>query len=136
GVVPVSLREHGAELAVGCTYKYLNGGPGAPAWLYVHQALQEQLLNPIQGWFGQNNPFAMGTQYSPASGIQRFLVGSTPILSASAVETGVDLLQEIGVENLWEKSRRLTRFFRRLVECFLTAHGFALLTPEQHSGSH
>ena len=109
GAVPVELAAAGADLAVGCTYKYLNGGPGAPAFLYVRRDLQEQLRSPIQGWFGQRDQFAMGPVYEPAAGIERFGVGTPPVLAMAAVEVGVRLIAEAGIERLAAKGRALTR---------------------------
>ncbi len=97
GAVPVELDRRGADLAVGCTYKYLNGGPGAPAFLYVRRDLQEQLRSPIQGWFGQRDQFEMGPAYEPADGIERFGVGTPPVIGMAAVEVGARLVAEAGV---------------------------------------
>ena len=97
GAVPVDLHGAGAELAVGCTYKYLNGGPGAPAWLYVAAPLHAELRSPIQGWFGQRDQFAMERPYDPEPSIRRFLAGTPPILGLAAVEEGVRLTAEAGV---------------------------------------
>ena len=105
GAVPVDLTAVAADLAVGCTYKYLNGGPGAPAFLYVRRDLQEQLRSPIQGWFGQRDQFAMGPVYEPAAGIDRFGVGTPPVLGMAAVEVGAGLVAEAGVARLAAKGR-------------------------------
>src|SRR5919206_1035179 len=88
GAVPAELTAAGADLAVGCTYKYLNGGPGAPAFLYVRRELQDQLLNPIWGWFGQRGQFDFKLEYQPADGVDRFAVGTPPVLAMAAVEGG------------------------------------------------
>jgi kynureninase len=104
GAVPVELRAAGVELAVGCTYKYLNAGPGAPAYLYVARDLQGRLRSPIQGWFGQRDQFAMERPYDPVEGIGRFLAGTPPILDLAAVEEGVRLTAEAGIAALREKS--------------------------------
>ncbi|MBP6016558.1 MAG: aminotransferase class V-fold PLP-dependent enzyme [Candidatus Promineofilum sp.] len=100
GSVAVELNDAAADLAVGCTYKYLNGGPGAPAFLYVRRDLQAALPNPISGWIGQRDPFDFALDYTPAEGIQHFLSGTPPLLSLAAVEPGVDLLLEAGMERL------------------------------------
>ena len=108
GAVPIRLGD--ADLAVGCAYKYLNGGPGAPAFLYVRRDLQEGLRSPIQGWFGQGNAFEFGIEYVPAPGIERFLAGTPPILSLAAIEPGVDLLLEAGMDRVGAKAAAQTAF--------------------------
>ena len=100
GVVPIELTEWGVELAVGCTYKYLNAGPGAPAFLYVREELQEDLRTPIQGWFGQHDQFRMERPYDPAPGVRGFLAGTPTILALGAVEEGVKLVAEAGIDRL------------------------------------
>ncbi len=127
GIVPVDLAE--AELAVGCTYKYLNAGPGAPAFLYVRRDLQERLRSPIQGWFGQREQFEMGPRYEPAAGIERFLAGTPPILGLAAVEAAVELVLEAGVEALRAKSLALTDLTVALHDERLAPLGFRLATP-------
>jgi len=108
GAVPVDLRGAGAELAVGCTYKYLNAGPGAPGYLFVAAELQDALRSPIQGWFGQREQFAMERPYDPAPGIERFLAGTPPIGGLIAVREGARLVAEAGVHNLAEQAAALT----------------------------
>ena len=129
GAVPVGLAEHGVDLAVGCTYKYLNAGPGAPAYLYVRSELQEELRSPIQGWFGQREQFAMGARYEPAEGIERFLAGTPSILGLAAVEAGAELVLEAGVDRLREKSIALTELTVALHDERLAPLGFRLNTP-------
>ncbi len=138
GVVPITLHATGTDLAVGCTYKYLNGGPGAPAFLYVRQALQETLCSPIWGWFGQQNQFAFGMQYEPAIGIQRFACGTPPILAMAAIEAGLDLLAEAGLERLRQKSMALTSLLIALFDQWLVRYDFTLGTPRDPAqrGSH
>src|SRR3990172_409658 len=104
GALPVDLDACNVDLAVGCTYKYLNGGPGAPAFIYVRRDLQEQLLSPIWGWFGQKGQFDMIPDYEPGPGLQRFLAGTPSLLSLAAVEPGVELLLEAGMDRLRAKS--------------------------------
>ncbi len=116
GSVPVDLERAGVDLAVGCTYKYLNAGPGAPAWLYVRRALQEQLRQPIWGWWGQRDQFAMGPRYEPAPGIARFLTGSPTMLALEAVRTGIAPLLEAGMAALWDKTSRLVALLASRVE--------------------
>jgi kynureninase len=108
GAVPIELDRTGADLAVGCSYKYLNAGPGAPAFLYVRRDLQTGLRQPIWGWFGQRDQFVMDRRYEPRHDIGRFLVGSPPILSLYAVEEGVRLLARAGVPALRRKGQGLT----------------------------
>jgi kynureninase len=129
GTVPVGLAEHGVDLAVGCTYKYLNAGPGAPAYLYVRRDLQETLRSPIQGWFGQRDQFLMGSTYEPAGGIERFLAGTPPILGLVAVEAGAELVLEAGVEALQGKAVALTELTIALHDQRLAPLGFRLDTP-------
>jgi kynureninase len=129
GSVPVDLTGAHADLAVGCTYKYLNGGPGAPAFLYVRRDLQERLINPISGWMGQRNLFAFEPDYHPAPGLRHFLTGTPPVLSTAAIEPGVDLLLEAGMAPLRAKSLALTDLFIRLWEHDLAPRGYTLKTP-------
>jgi len=138
GAVPVELDDWGADFAAGCTYKYLNGGPGAPAFLYVRSDLQEEALSPIWGWFGERAPFNFGLEYAPAQGIQRFLCGTPPILSVLTMEQGVDLLLEVGMERLRKKSLALTNYLIYLFDAQLAPMGFTLGTPreEEQRGSH
>jgi kynureninase len=138
GAVPVDLAAVGADLAVGCTYKYLNGGPGAPAFLYVRRDLQEQLRQPIWGWFGQRDQFAMGPQYDPVPGIERFGVGTPPVIGMAAVEVGVRLVAEAGIDRLAAKGRALTELMVGLADAWLAPHGVVLASPRdpERRGSH
>ncbi len=138
GVVPIELDQCNADFAVGCTYKYLNGGPGAPAFLYVNKSLQEQAISPIWGWFGQTQPFAFGLDYQPDPGVNRFLAGTTPMLSMIALEAALSATLEAGIGRLREKSIRLTQYAIELSEARLAAHGFRLGSPRdpQQRGSH
>lgn len=138
GVVPGALNRSGADLAVGCTYKYLNGGPGAPAFLFVRQGLQDKLQNPVSGWMGQDDMFGFGLTYDPAPGLRRFLTGTPTILSLAAIEPGVDLLLEAGITAVRQKSMKQTSFLIALWEKELAALGFRLNTPREaaYRGSH
>ncbi|MGL4648640.1 MAG: kynureninase, partial [Caldilineaceae bacterium] len=138
GSVPVALHAANADLAVGCCYKYLNGGPGAPAFLYVRSDLQDRLPNPITGWMGQRNLFAFEPDYAPAAGLRRFLTGTPPVLSLSAIEPGVDLLLEAGMDALRAKSLAQTDLFIRLWQDELAERGYTLKTPlnAEVRGSH
>jgi kynureninase len=115
GAVPLDLQGAGAELAVGCGYKYLNGGPGAPAFLYVAEALQERLVSPLRGWMGHAAPFAFTDDYSPAAGITRFLAGTPPILGLAALEAGVESFDGADMAALWAKSVKLFDLFAELM---------------------
>ncbi|HYI41401.1 MAG TPA: kynureninase [Allosphingosinicella sp.] len=114
GAVPLDLNRDGAELAVGCGYKYLNGGPGAPAFLYVAEALQERLMPPLRGWMGHAEPFAFTDDYKPAPGMGRFLVGTPPMLSLNALESGVESFEGADMAALWTKSVALFDLFADL----------------------
>jgi kynureninase len=138
GVVPVELDRWGVDLAVGCTYKYLNGGPGAPAFLYVRQDLQTEARSPIWGWFGQRAPFEFGLDYQPQPGIGRFLVGTPPVLSLLALEPALDLVLAAGIDRLRHKSERLTAYLIYLFDQVLAPLGFGLGSPRSAAwrGSH
>lgn len=113
GALPVDLRGCNADFAVGCGYKYLNGGPGAPAYLFVAERHQKDAVQPLTGWMGHKAPFVFSDDYEPALGVDRMLCGTPPILGLAALEAGVDLIAEIGVERLHAKSQRLSEFFRQ-----------------------
>jgi kynureninase len=129
GSVPVELDASGADLAIGCTYKYLNAGPGAPAFLYVRGDLQERLRQPIWGWFGQADQFQMGPAYDPVPGIERFATGTPQIIGTVAVQEGARLLGEAGMKRLREKSVALTSYLIQLADEWLEPHGFTLASP-------
>ncbi len=131
GAVPVDLEGAGADLAVGCTYKYLNAGPGAPGFLYVRREHIERLRSPIQGWFGQADQFAMGPEYRPAAGITRFLAGTPPIAGIEAVRAGAADLAEAGLPALRRKSVALTELIVALHDQRLAPLGFTLGTPRE-----
>ena len=138
GAVPVDLNGANADLAIGCTYKYLNGGPGAPAFLYIRRDLQERLQNPITGWMGQKDLFQLALNYQPASGLRRFLTGTPSIVSLSLVEPGVDLLLEAGMTRVRAKSMRQSEYLIGLWEALLAPLGFTLNSPRDahRRGSH
>jgi kynureninase len=138
GVVPVELDRWNVDMAVGCTYKHLNGGPGSPAFLYVRRELQDALLSPIWGWFGQHAPFEFKLEYQPADGIARFLVGTPPILSLAALEPALDLVLEAGLDRIRNKSLELGSYLIFLVDRVLAPLGFSLATPRTPArrGSH
>jgi kynureninase len=138
GAVPVELRAAGVELAVGCTYKYLNSGPGGTAYLYVAEELQAGLRSPIWGWFGQAEQFEMERPYDPLPGIGRFMAGTPPILNLAAVEAGVAVTAEAGIEAIRAKSVALTELLIALHDEWLVPLGFELGTPREaeRRGSH
>ena len=138
GAIPVDLNASGAELAVGCTYKYLNAGPGAPAFLYVAEHLQEQLRSPIQGWFGQRDQFAMERAYDPEPSIRRWLAGTPPILGIVAAEEGARLTAEAGIDAIRAKSVAQTELLIALADERLAPHGFTVGSPRdaERRGSH
>jgi len=138
GAVQVELNKANADLAVGCTYKYLNGGPGSPAFLYVRSDLQNKLSSPVQGWFGDASPFEFDLNYRPASGIRKFLTGTPPVLSLMAVEPGIDMINEAGMTKIQKKSNELSEYFLMLVKEKLNSLGFETGSPDEMSqrGSH
>lgn len=138
GSIQCDLTGANADLAVGCTYKYLNGGPGAPAFLYVRQELQDKLTNPLAGWMGQANMFNFGLTYEPTPGLQHFLTGTPPVLSTLAIEPGVDLLLAAGMDRIRTKSVQQTEYLIALWEQELAPLDFALNSPRdrQWRGSH
>jgi kynureninase len=131
GSVPVGLGAAGADLAIGCTYKHLNGGPGAPAFLYVRRDLQAGLRQPIWGWFGQADQFGMAGRYQPADGIERFLVGTPPVLGGYAALEGARLSAEAGIDAIATKARALTGYLIELADAWLAPLGFRLASPRE-----
>jgi kynureninase len=129
GVVPVDLAGAGVDLAVGCTYKYLHGGPGSPAWLYVRGGVADRLRSPIPGWFGHADPFAMEQSYRPAGGVARFRTGTPPVLSIAGMLPGLELVVSAGVAAIRAKSQALTSLAVDLVDGWLAPLGVTLVTP-------
>ena len=138
GALPTPLKASNADLAVGCTYKHLHGGPGAPAFLFVRRDLQERIHNPIQGWFGQRNAFDFGLQYHPAPGIARFQVGTPPILSVVGCQAGIGLVEEAGIRAIRTRSLEQTDRIISHFDARLQPFGFSLKTPRNHAerGAH
>lgn len=136
GAVPVELDAWGVDLAVGCTYKYLNGGPGSPAFLYVAERHQGELTQPIQGWMGADDPFLMGPSYVPAPGIRRFLSGTPAIVGMLALEDMLDLLAEVGVGAVREKSVGLTAYAADVAAELLDGVTLASPTDPERRGGH
>jgi kynureninase len=129
GALPIELESRGVELAVGCTYKYLNAGPGAPAFLYVREQLQADLRTPIQGWFGQRDQFQMERPYDPEPGLRGFLAGTPTILALGAVEEGTKLAAEAGIDRLRDKAVALTELILAIHDERLAPLGFRLGSP-------
>jgi kynureninase len=129
GAMPVDLNAARADLAVGCTYKYLNGGPGAPAFIFVARHLQDEIRQPLTGWMGHNAPFAFDIRFEPAGGIERMLSGSHGILGLSAVEAALDVWQDVDMNDIRAKSIALCELFIELVETRCAGHGFELISP-------
>lgn len=138
GAVPVDLVGTNADFAVGCTYKYLNGGPGSPAFIWVNALHQDRFWQPLSGWWGHARPFAMEDSYEPATGIGRFLCGTQPILSMALVECGLDISLSTDMAALHAKSLALTDLFISLVDARRGNHPLELITPLDHAhrGSH
>ncbi|SNR36652.1 kynureninase [Lutibacter flavus] len=138
GAVPIDLNKSNADLAVGCTYKYLNGGPGAPAFLYVKKSLQEKLRNPIWSWFSHEKPFDFNLNYQPGEGIHKFAVSTPSILSLAPVDQGVSVVLDAGMENLRIKSVAQSSFLLALIEEELIPLGFKIASPleSEKRGSH
>jgi kynureninase len=138
GAVPVGLGDGDADLAVGCTYKYLNAGPGAPAFLYVRRSLQAELRNPVQGWFAQRDQFAMDQGFTPVDGIGAWLVGTPGIVALAAVAEGAAVVADAGIERIRAKSAALTAFAVELHDAWLEPLGFSLGSPRDpdRRGSH
>lgn len=138
GSVPANLHAAEADLAVGCTYKYLNGGPGSPAFLYIRRDWQKKLANPITGWMGQHHMFDFKLAYQRDPGLRHFLTGTPPVLATAAIEPGVNLLLAAGMDQLRAKSIRQTEYLIYLWEQWLQPLGFRLNSPRDSHwrGSH
>lgn len=136
GAVPVDLKGANADFAVGCSYKYLNGGPGSPAFVWAHPRLINRFWQPLSGWFGHAEPFKFVPDYHPAQGIQRYLCGTQPMLSMSVLQCGIDIFSETeplgGMAALRQKSLALTDLFIQLVEERCQGYGLGLATPRDH----
>lgn len=129
GAFPVDLLGDGVDLAVGCSYKYLNGGPGAPAFLFVAPALQESIKPPLPGWMGHEEPFAFDREYRPAEGVLRTLCGTPPVLALAALDAALDIMLEADMAAIGAKSQRMTELFITLIETQCAGLGFEVITP-------
>jgi kynureninase len=138
GAVPVELDAWGVDLAVGCTYKYLGGGPGSPAFGYLRRELQDVLRQPVQGWMGRRDPFTMGPGYVPAPGVRAVVSGTPPILAMVPLLAGLELLEEAGIAAVRAKSTALTRYALDLVDAWLVPLGVEVVSPRdpERRGGH
>ncbi len=138
GAVPVKLNETNADMAVGCTYKFLNGGPGAPAYLYVKKELQQKMMNPIWAWFSHQKAFSFSPDYNPSTDINRFATATPSILSLAAIEPGLDLTIDAGLNEIREKSLAQSEFMIKMIKELLLPLGFSIASPlkSDQRGSH
>ena len=135
GAFPIDVKKEGIDMAVGCTYKYLNGGPGSPAFLFLDEKFHGELLNPIPGWFSHEKPFDFSTAFLPAKDATNYRIGTPPVLSMVGIEHGVDLHLEAGMKVTWNTAKAWIHKFNQLVEKHLQPLGFSLNLPKEH-GSH
>lgn len=131
GSIDLRFDEWGVDLAVGCTYKYGNSGPGSPAWLYVSKSIQTQLNAPIQGWFANDKQFEMGPFFEPAGHIRRFQIASPSIMGLRVVEASYQMIEEAGMQAISEKAAKGTELILALFDAWLAPLGFSLLTPRE-----
>ncbi len=138
GAVPIGLDAAGVDLAVGCSYKYLNGGPGAPAFLYVAAEHQATLRQPVWGWLGRDDPFAMAPGFTPAPGITAMLSGTPPVLALSAVQASLELFAQAGLDAARAKGSALGEYAIAIADAWLAPHGVRVASPRQSArrGSH
>jgi kynureninase len=138
GAVPVDLNTANADYAVGCTYKYLNGGPGSPAFIWVNARHHERFWQPLSGWWSHQAPFAMAESYTPANDVRRFMCGTQPVTSMAMIEVGLDISIEAQMDKVRANSLELTDLFIELVETRCAGYGLELITPRDHArrGSH
>jgi len=129
GVLPVELDKWGVDFAVGCTYKYLNGGPGSPAFVYVAKRHQQAAVNPLSGWWGHARPFAFEKDFQAAEGILRFQTGTQPVLSLRGLQAGLEIAQAVDQKLVRQKSQRLTQLFLELVASRCGEYGVILQSP-------
>jgi kynureninase len=129
GSVPVDVAAAEVDLAVGCTYKYLNGGPGSPAFLFVRSELHDELRPPVAGWMGNRDIFAMGPRWEPARAARRFVAGTPSVLALAAIEEGVHLVAEAGIERIRDKGIALTEYAIRLHDAWLAPLGCSVGSP-------
>jgi kynureninase len=138
GAVPVDLVQSDADFAIGCGYKYLNGGPGAPAFIYIAPRIADSVSQPIQGWHGHAHPFEFSRSYQPAPGVDRMLVGTPPVLSMTALSAALDVFRNVTMSQLRTKSLALSTLFYELTDEHLASRGFAITSEREADkrGSH
>ena len=134
GVIPLDLDGDEVDFAVGCTYKYLNGGPGAPAYLYVNRRHLPDTTQPLQGWMGHADPFGMTNEYEPARGVRRFLTGTQPIISMRVLDAALDVYTDLDIVEVRDKSMRLTDLFVQLVDERCDGLGLEVISPRDAEG--
>ena len=132
GAVPLDLEGNQVDFAVGCGYKYLNGGPGAPAFLYVSDRYLGELFQPLTGWFAHKSPFAFDAEFTPSYDIRQYLCGTPPVLSAIALNAALDIWQDVDMHDVRAKSLALTDYLISLVKARCASHGLQLITPTDH----
>ncbi|MGB1361174.1 MAG: kynureninase [Alphaproteobacteria bacterium] len=138
GAVDLNIADSGLEFAVGCTYKYLNGGPGSPAFIFVKKELQGKGTQPISGWFSHNNMFGMTPEYTPATDIKQFQTGTYSAITYNVLEESIDIWQKVNMNDLRKKSLALTDFFLESMDDCIKQNGWKVITPLNHDerGSH
>jgi kynureninase len=136
GSVPLDLDADGVDIAVGCTYKYLNGGPGAPAFAYLAAGLQDEVRQPVQGWMGAADPFAMGAEYEPATGIRQLISGTPPVIGMLPMRDMLALVEEAGMPAVRQKSLALTGFAMEVADEYLPGVRVASPRDPERRGSH
>ena len=130
GVFPMNLHDLGVDFAVGCTYKHLNSGPGAPGFLFVHSSLIEKVSQPLTGWLGHIKPFDFEVEYKPANDINKFICGTPPIIAYKAIESGLEIFKDLSIIEIREKSIKLSEMFIQLMQQECTEFGFMLFSPK------
>jgi kynureninase len=133
GAIDLQFDEWGVDLAVGCTYKYGNSGPGSPAWLYVNKSIQSQVLPTIQGWFANDKQFEMGPFFEPADHIRRFQIASPSIIGIRAMQASYSMIEEAGMQAISQKAALGTELILALYDAWLAPLGFTLLTPRDQN---
>ena len=129
GVMPLNLHNCGVDFAVGCTYKHLNGGPGAPGFLYVHNSLIEKVSQPLTGWMGHIQPFEFAANYWPANDIRKYICGTPPIIAYKAIESGLSVFEQVSMNMIRKKSIQLSEMFIQLMLQECIKFGFKLISP-------
>ncbi|MCA1756115.1 MAG: kynureninase [Bacteroidales bacterium] len=138
GAVEIDLNATGSDMAIGCTYKYLNGGPGSPAFLFVRKEMREELISPLWGWLGEYDPFSFARSYRPAEGATRYMTGSPPVLSMASLEPSLDIILEAGMPAIRKKSVAMTQMITEIWKDILATRGFTVGSPSDPGmrGSH